>query len=81
MTVSVRLTRGETRIRRIRRQGGVEHAPLRAIPVVAEEPAPRKRHGGPSEDRALYNCQCGFVFQAHVSTSVGCPHCGGTQAW
>jgi hypothetical protein len=29
----------------------------------------------------MYSCGCGFVFQAAVSTSVGCPHCGGSQAW
>jgi hypothetical protein len=33
------------------------------------------------QDSALYTCQCGFVFEAQVSTSVGCPHCGGAQAW
>ena len=39
-----------------------------------------KRSGGP-EDRALYTCGCGFAFKAEVSTSVGCPHCGTSQAW
>ena len=39
-----------------------------------------RRAGGP-QDRALYNCACGFVFTAAVSTSVGCPHCGTGQAW
>ncbi len=39
------------------------------------------RAGGPSQDQALYNCQCGLVFEAPVSTSVGCPHCGSPQAW
>jgi hypothetical protein len=34
-----------------------------------------------TNDQAVYACQCGFVFEAPVSTSVGCPHCGGTQAW
>jgi hypothetical protein len=29
----------------------------------------------------MYSCSCGFVFEALVSTSVGCPHCGDTQAW
>jgi predicted Zn-ribbon and HTH transcriptional regulator len=24
---------------------------------------------------------CGFQFQAPVSTSVTCPHCGSPQAW
>lgn len=42
---------------------------------------PGRRHGGPEQDHALYNCQCGFVFEAPVSTSVGCPHCGLKQAW
>jgi hypothetical protein len=41
----------------------------------------RAREAGPSQDKALYTCRCGFVFQALVSTSVGCPHCGGVQAW
>jgi len=52
--------------------------------IVSERPtAPRsrQRHGGPSEDRAVYSCQCGFVFEEQVSTTVGCPHCGHTQAW
>ena len=35
----------------------------------------------PSEDRATYNCSCGFVFSHDVSTSVACPHCGDAQAW
>jgi rubrerythrin len=39
-----------------------------------------KRSGGP-EDLALYRCECGYVFRAQVSTSVGCPHCGANQAW
>jgi hypothetical protein len=43
--------------------------------------ADRDRRVEPSEDRALYTCQCGYMFQALVSTSVGCPHCGDTQAW
>ncbi|HTP21442.1 MAG TPA: hypothetical protein VMJ65_17690 [Solirubrobacteraceae bacterium] len=40
-----------------------------------------RRHGGPSEDRALYTCECGYAFEALVTTSVGCPHCARTQAW
>jgi hypothetical protein len=40
-----------------------------------------RRHGGPSEDRALYTCECGYAFEALVTTSVGCPHCTRTQAW
>jgi hypothetical protein len=30
---------------------------------------------------ATYNCQCGFIWQAPVLTSVDCPHCGDSQAW
>ena len=42
----------------------------------------RKRRLEPAtEDQAMYSCECGFIFQAAVSTSVGCPHCGGSQAW
>lgn len=39
-----------------------------------------KRSGGP-EDRALYRCGCGHAFTASVSTTVGCPRCGESQAW
>ncbi len=41
----------------------------------------RRRMHGPTQDNALYNCHCGYVFEASVSTSVGCPHCGTDQAW
>jgi len=40
-----------------------------------------RRDAGISQDRALYSCDCGLVFHAPVSTSVGCPECGSTQAW
>lgn len=43
--------------------------------------AHERRNGGASEDRALYTCECGYLFEALVSTSVGCPHCGSEQAW
>lgn len=41
----------------------------------------RRREAGVSQDKAVYTCSCGFVFQALVSTSVDCPHCGDAQAW
>ncbi|MGO9955206.1 MAG: hypothetical protein ACLP50_04410 [Solirubrobacteraceae bacterium] len=41
----------------------------------------RRREAAVPQDEAIYTCECGFVFHADVSTSVGCPHCGGTQAW
>jgi hypothetical protein len=49
-------------------------------PVVLQTQARAKRSGGP-EDRALYECGCGHAFKAEVSTSVGCPRCGTSQAW
>jgi hypothetical protein len=41
----------------------------------------RARERGPLQDHALYKCHCGYVFEAAVSTTVGCPHCGDRQAW
>jgi hypothetical protein len=41
----------------------------------------RARQAGGPVDRASYACQCGYLFQASVSTSVTCPHCGCGQAW
>ncbi len=42
----------------------------------------RGRRGVEAEfDHTTYSCQCGFVFQAAVLTSVACPHCGDAQAW
>jgi hypothetical protein len=54
--------------------------PVRARAAVLQMLARAKRSGGP-EDRALYECGCGHLFKAEVSTSVGCPHCGAGQAW
>jgi len=28
-----------------------------------------------------FPCHCGHAFKAEVSTSVGCPRCGTSQAW
>ena len=39
------------------------------------------REDVPYEDHAIYTCECGYVFEADVSTSVGCPYCGRYQAW
>jgi hypothetical protein len=38
-------------------------------------------HAGVTQDRATYTCACGFVFQAHVLTTVSCPNCQTDQAW
>jgi hypothetical protein len=74
-----------------RRDGGSdphEHSPR---PSPELEPAQRmRRPGGPEErerrtggpqDKALYVCRCGSAFQAPVTASVRCPHCGDAQAW
>ena len=59
-------------------------------PAPATVPAPtedeladerRLRESGGPKDRAMYSCSCGYVFEADVSTSVACPHCGTGQAW
>ena len=66
-----------TSLRRRDRHSG---RPARARAAVLQTLARAKRSGGP-EDRALYECGCGHLFKAEVSTSVGCPHCGTSQAW
>jgi len=43
--------------------------------------ARRVREAGGPKDHACYSCCCGFIFDADVSTSVACPHCGDMQAW
>jgi hypothetical protein len=43
--------------------------------------AQRVRDAGGPVDRASYSCECGYVFVAHVSTTVTCPHCHCGQAW
>jgi len=55
--------------------------------VSVPEPSPevkasrRARESGGPEDTAFYACSCGYAFDAAVTTSVACPHCGTTQAW
>jgi len=65
-----------------RARGGHETVAHSSAAAPKGDAAPReRRHGGPSEDRALYTCECGYAFEAPVTTSVGCPHCTRTQAW
>jgi hypothetical protein len=52
--------------------------PVRSVPSSATLDA---RRGPASQDKALYSCMCGYAFTAAVTTSVGCPHCGTSQAW
>jgi len=64
-----------------RRRGHVARAPEHPVGAEPEGSPRERRHGGPSEDRALYSCECGYAFEALVTTSVGCPNCDRTQAW
>jgi predicted Zn-ribbon and HTH transcriptional regulator len=41
----------------------------------------RVRESGGPLDHASYACQCGYIFEADVSTTVSCPHCHVAQAW
>lgn len=69
-------------------------APATEVAEPATEPQPaaaggeddlyderRLRASGGPNDRAQYTCGCGFVWEADVSASVACPHCGASQAW
>ena len=70
-----------------RRQPAPRRRHLVSEPARLPEPSPevkasrRARQSGGPEDRAFYTCSCGYAFDAAVSTSVACPHCGATQAW
>lgn len=89
-TSARKTTRSRTGLRPARRRREEEAAQIheRPAPVEAEErmrrsngPEDRERHAGGPQDRALYICRCGSAFQAVVSASVRCPHCGDVQAW
>lgn len=57
-------------------------APNPPAPAAQEHSHERRaRESGGPIDNAQYSCGCGYVFQAAVSTSVACPHCGTGQAW
>jgi len=76
MTVRTRPHRRRTRPRIGRR------AASRSLrPEPEQPPQARERAAGGPEDHAAYTCSCGCTFEAPVSTTVGCPCCGGTQAW
>jgi len=86
MTVIARSKLGAGRIRRHREGRGWGRSEASGFAEPTRTPASRaavkrRRDAGAPQDQAVYSCGCGFVFEAHVSTSVGCPHCGGTQAW
>ena len=86
MTVLARTKSGVPRIRRPR-QGQTKRVAERGtqssagVTTEATGGIRRRREAGGMQDEAIYTCECGFVFHAPVSTSVGCPHCGSAQAW
>ena len=49
--------------------------------IVVDPAVARAREAGGPVDHASYNCGCGYLFVAAVSTTVLCPHCGTGQAW
>lgn len=71
-----RTGRSEQRERPQRRFGSTESVASGSAPA-----ARHRHHHDPVQDTAVYNCTCGFVFEADVQTTVGCPHCGAEQAW
>jgi hypothetical protein len=85
MTVLLRAKRSPTtglRSRpRIHREPGPRPTPGHPAPAVSGVDRRGDRRTPPPQDRALYNCGCGFVFSDDVSTTVACPHCGDAQAW
>jgi hypothetical protein len=65
-------------------RAGLAEARAPALPQrrdVMDVASARVREAGGPIDEASYTCACGYVFQAPVSTTVACPHCGATQAW
>jgi hypothetical protein len=80
----IRSSRGKQMISRARgassalRRTGTANEP-EPVKLPAQDGAPL--HADPELDTATYTCSCGLVFEAPVSTTVGCPHCGGRQAW
>ena len=66
--------RGRARDRAEARQPSAGHA-------RRDHAAQRVRDAGGPLDNAFYTCGCGLFFDAPVSTTVTCPHCGAGQAW
>jgi hypothetical protein len=76
-------SRTERRPHACGRPAEAEPGAASAEDVAVEDHAAERRHreSVASEDTAHYACACGFQFQAPVTTSVACPHCGTSQAW
>jgi hypothetical protein len=80
MQLTQRITFRTERPARGRRRRVVRRAAV-ATPPPKPTPTRDQARVGPPQDRATYNCSCGYIFQADVTTSVGCPHCGCELAW
>jgi rubrerythrin len=76
---TMRTTTKERLRSRGRRPHVVPSPEPRPEPVHSEER--RMRDSGGPDDRAVYTCSCGYLFEAPVTASVTCPHCGSPQAW
>jgi hypothetical protein len=84
MPVRSKATQGGLRHRRISSVSADRRSSEPSSARIAHDRGPGERSrrlGGASQDRALYSCGCGYAFDAFVSTSVDCPHCGDRQAW
>ena len=66
---------------RVLARGPAEPQTTEMPTLEAPSPERRSRDAGGPQDSACYECTCGYVFSASVSTSVSCPHCGQGQAW
>ena len=73
MHLTVHLPRA--RRRRSGHDGTARRSPRPATAALRERRAPAP------QDAAFYTCECGFAWTGAVTTSVGCPHCGASQAW
>jgi len=80
MQLTQRITFRTERPARGKRRRVVRRAAARTPPPTPTSTRDQARVG-PPQDRATYNCSCGYIFTADVTTSVGCPHCGCELAW
>ena len=76
-----RLTAPPRRQHRVPSRGPAEPPTTEMPKLVLPGPEHRSRDTVGPQDSACYECGCGNVFSASVSTSVNCPQCGQGQAW
>jgi hypothetical protein len=72
---------GQARHTQRRRGHGHQRPKPEAAQRTCDPAVKRVREAGGPVDRASYACCCGYLFDASVSTTVSCPHCGADQAW